>query len=51
MTAKWVIYRKISTGEKYPRSKHKTQQAAVNKATQMSLKNPKATFVIELERK
>ena len=51
MKPQWVIYRELSSGERWLRSKHKTQQAAVNKATQMSLKNPKAKFIVQLERK
>lgn len=49
MKARWVIYREVSNGEKWFRSKHKTQEAAINKATQMSLKNTKAKFIIKLE--
>jgi hypothetical protein len=45
----WVIYREFKDGEKYPRSKHRTKEAAINKCTQMSLKNPKAKFVIQME--
>ena len=51
MKPRWVIYREVSGGEQWPRSKHRTQQAAINKATQMSLKNPKAKFVVQLEKK
>ena len=46
----WIIYREIK-GEKFPKSKHKTQQAAINKATQWSNKNKKAKFIIEMEKK
>jgi hypothetical protein len=45
----WVIYREIKTGEKFPKSRHKTKEAAINKCTELSLKNPKAKFVIEME--
>jgi len=47
----WIIYREVKNGEKYPKSKHKTKEAAINRCTQMSLKNPKAKFVIEMEMK
>ena len=49
MKRKWIVYREAS-GELWLRSKHKTQQSAINKATQMSLKNPKAKFVVQLEK-
>lgn len=51
MKSRWVIYREISTGEKFPKSKHKTQQGAINKALQWSNKNPKAKYVIEMEKR
>jgi len=47
----WIIYREMKTGEKWPKSKHKTKEAAINKATQWSKKNPKAKYVIEMEKK
>ena len=50
MKRRWVVYREISTGEQYPKSKHKTQESAINKATQMSLKNSKAKYVVQLEK-
>ena len=50
MKPRWAIYREVSSGEKWFRSKHKTQEAAINKATQMSLKNPKAKFIVQLEK-
>jgi hypothetical protein len=46
----WIVYREIK-GEKFPKGKFKTQQGAINKATQWSQKNPKAKFVIETEKK
>jgi hypothetical protein len=50
MKPRWIIYREIKTGEKFIKSKHKTKEAAINKCTQLSLKNPKAKFVIEMEK-
>jgi hypothetical protein len=50
MKSKWIIYRETKGGEKFIRGKYKTKESAINKCTQISLKNPKAKFVIEMER-
>ena len=51
MKPKWIIYREITNGERYIKGKHKTKEAAINRCTQLSLKNPNAKFVIEMEKK
>lgn len=51
MKIMWTIYREVKGGEKYAKSRHKTKEAAINKCTQMSLKNPKTKYVIEMEMK
>ena len=46
----WIIYREMKNGEKWIKSKHKRKEAAINKALQWSQKNPKAKYVIEMEK-
>jgi hypothetical protein len=51
MSYKWIIYQHSKTGEKYVKSKHKKKEAAINKATQLSLKRPNIKYTIEMELK
>lgn len=49
MKPKWVVLYHAKNGDKYVKSRHNTKEAAVNMATQLSLKKPKIKFTVEME--